>query len=46
VFLRQMTLGVGDNPFVVLAPAYGKLAAVNLASLRGHIVGAADHDKR
>jgi hypothetical protein len=40
-----MALGIGDDPFIALAPAYGKLTAADLASLRGDIVGTADHDK-
>ena len=45
VLFRQMALGIGNDPFVALAPAYGKLTATDLASLRGDIVGTADHDK-
>jgi hypothetical protein len=30
---------------IVLPPAYGELAAANLAPLGRHVVGATDHDK-
>jgi hypothetical protein len=40
-----MALGIGDHPFIALAPADGKLTAADLASLWRDIVGTADHDK-
>ena len=43
--LRQMALGIGDDPFVVLAPADRKLTAADLTSFGRHVVGAAYHDK-
>jgi hypothetical protein len=43
--LRQMALGIGDDPSIVLAAADGKLAAADLASLGRHVVRTADHDK-
>src|SRR6185437_12154774 len=46
VSLRQKALGVGHDPFVTLRPTHGELAAMNLASLRSHVVGTADHDER
>src|SRR5262249_31071465 len=44
--LGQMAVRVGNDPLVIVPPTYGELAAVNLAPLRGHFVGTADHDKR
>jgi hypothetical protein len=43
--LRQMTLGIGDDPFIVAAPADGEFAAADLTSLGCHVVGTADHDE-
>ena len=43
--LRQVTLGIGDDPFIVPAPADGEFAAAHLTSLGCHVVGTADHDK-
>ena len=45
VLLRQVTVRIGDDPLIVLPPAYGELAATNLAPLGRHVVGTADHDK-
>ena len=42
---RQVALRIGDDPFVVLAAAYGKFAAADLAPLGRHVVGTANHDK-
>jgi hypothetical protein len=38
-----MTLGIGDDPFIVAAPADGKFAAADLTSLGCHVVGTANH---
>ena len=45
VLLRQVTVRIGDDPLIFLPPAYGELAAANLAPLGRHVVGATDHDK-
>ena len=42
---RQVTFGIGDDPFIVAAPADGKFAAAHLASFWRHVVGTADHDE-
>ena len=45
VLFRQVTIRIGDDSLIVLPPAYGELAAANLAPLGRHVVGTADHDK-
>ena len=42
---RMGALGIGDDPFIVPAPADGEFAAAHLTSLGCHVVGTADHDK-